>query len=430
MRTHLDCVPCFFKQALAAARLAGAGPKLQKRIIDRLARMLPAFPLSSSPPEMGRDIYRMVGGSTGKKDLFKGIRRHSNRLALGSYPALKRKVTASPDGLLTATRLAIAGNIIDYGAKNSLDVEAELRKILARGDVRRAAGPSFHYGEFRRALQGARVILYLADNAGEVVFDRILIEEIRRRCRPTKIIYAVKDKPAINDALLKDALECGIGTVADVVSCGSDAPGTVLRLCTPDFLRLYRDADVVISKGQGNFEVLSDETRPIFFLFMAKCPVVARDVGCSIGELILLRSPQPGRTYVLLLALSRRQDLHIGGLNRVSFPSGTYLYIGSAKSNMEARIRRHLGDKKRKYWHIDYLLSSPHSRIQEVWTSPLGQECPTAGALRAAGYGATRGFGSSDCACRSHLFHIPPAQRLRLKRLLGSRGFKLSNSPK
>ena len=128
----------------------------------------------------------------------------------------------------------------------------------------------------------------MADNAGETVFDRILIEEIKKGDSNKEIIYAVKESPAINDALIEDAYYCGIDRIAKVISSGSDAPGTVLSLCSKKFLKLYRNADMIISKGQGNFEALSNAKRPIFFMFMAKCPVIAREVNCKIGDVILL----------------------------------------------------------------------------------------------------------------------------------------------
>ncbi|MCK5655532.1 MAG: DUF89 family protein, partial [Candidatus Aureabacteria bacterium] len=114
-----------------------------------------------------------------------------------------------------------------------------------------------------------------------------LIEEIKRIDRDKRIVYAVKEKPVINDALVEDACVCGIDKLAKVISSGSDAPGTVLSLCSKNFLRIYKKADMVISKGQGNFEALSTTKRQAFFLLMAKCPVIAKDVGCEVGDVIL-----------------------------------------------------------------------------------------------------------------------------------------------
>jgi hypothetical protein len=191
---------------------------------------------------------------------------------------------------LTAVELAIAGNIIDYGVKNSLNVGEELKRILNREDkaIRKENGSLFNYKSFRGVLKRSKTILYLADNAGEVVFDRILIEEIKDAHKGKNIIYAVKEKPVINDALREDAVFAGIGEKATIISSGVDMPGTVLSLCSKEFLKIFKRADMIISKGQGNFEALSDCKRPVFFLFMAKCPVIAQHVRCGLGDVILL----------------------------------------------------------------------------------------------------------------------------------------------
>ena len=300
MKTYLDCIPCFFKQALEASRIAGASQKTQKKIFDRLSENLSRISLSSSPPEMGRVIYGLVREITSKKDPYKKIKDKSNKLALKLYDRLKHKVSRSDDRLLTAVELAIAGNIIDYGVKNSLDVNQELNKILneEKKTLKKEDSTLFRFRLFKEVLSKAGNILYLSDNAGETVFDRILIEEIKRIDRNKKVIYAVKEKPIINDALVEDAYRCGINKIAEVISCGSDAPGTILSLCSEDFLKIYKEADMIISKGQGNFEALSRETRPIFFLFMAKCPVVAKDVGCNLGDIILLYHLGRKKDYV------------------------------------------------------------------------------------------------------------------------------------
>jgi hypothetical protein len=289
MVIYLDCIPCFFKQALEAARIAGADQRVQKRVLHKLARAFMEFPLSSSPPEMGRVIYGIVRMLTRRKDPYKKIKQKSNSLALKIYSRLKNKISVSYDRLLMAVELAIAGNIIDYGVKNSLNVDKELKKILRKEDkaIQRENKTLFNYSEFRRALNKARNILYLADNAGETVFDKVLIEEIKRLDKNKRIIYAVKEGPIINDALVQDAYACGIDRVAQIVSSGLDAPGTVLSLCSKEFLKIYRNADMVISKGQGNFEALSRVKRPIFFLFMVKCATVAEHIGCNIGDIIL-----------------------------------------------------------------------------------------------------------------------------------------------
>jgi len=290
MRTYLDCIPCFFKQAIESARIAGADEKTQKRIIDRIAKALPKIPLTSSPPEVGRLIYGTVRKLTRVKDPYKKNKIKSNNQALGLYKKLKKKVKNSQNHLLMAVRLAIAGNIIDYGVSANINVSKELNKILKKEHkaIKSESKHLFNYKSFRKYLEKAKTVLYIGDNAGEIVFDRILIEEIKKLDNTKKIFYAVKDKPIINDALKEDAHQCKIDKIAEVISSGLDVPGTVLSLCSKSFLEVYKKADMIISKGQGNFEALSDHKKKILFLFMAKCPVVAKHLNCRIGDIILL----------------------------------------------------------------------------------------------------------------------------------------------
>jgi len=291
MRTYLDCIPCFFKQALEASRLAGASKSTQKKILRKIAQGLPSLSLKKTPPEMGQAIYGQVAKMTKKKDPYLKIKQKSNRLALRLYKKLKNKVSSSKDSLLVALELAIAGNIIDYGVKNSLNVTEELDKILRYEHklIGKESKKFFDYETFRKKLKKSKTILYLGDNAGETVFDRIFIEEIKKKYPKKRVLYAVKEKPIINDALAKDAYFCGIHKSAEIISSGLDLPGTVLPKCTPAFRRIFNKADIIISKGQGNFEALGKRGN-LFFLFMAKCPVVARHVGCNIGDIILLQN--------------------------------------------------------------------------------------------------------------------------------------------
>ncbi|MBU1726424.1 MAG: DUF89 family protein [Candidatus Omnitrophica bacterium] len=294
MRTYLDCIPCFFRQALEGARIVGASTKQQKQIVDEFARKIPGISLEASPPEIARIGYRLLMAVSSKGDPYKAIKQKSNRIALRLSGKLKDRVSRSKDRLLTALELAIAGNIIDFGVKNNLNVKAELKKILAEENRVVHKKSVFHYPEFKRTLKGAKNILYLADNAGETAFDRILIEEIKKKYSDKNICYAVKAKPVINDALAEDARACGIDRITRVISNGTDAPGTILRLCSKEFKRAYNRADMIISKGQGNFESLSNEKRPIFFLFMVKCPVVAKETGCKLGEVVLFYNSRRG----------------------------------------------------------------------------------------------------------------------------------------
>jgi len=288
MKTYHECIPCFFKQALGAARLAGADPDQQRKTLDELARMIPGFSFGVSPPEHTQHMYRSIIEITGNEDPFKAVKEKSNRLALGIYDDLKDRVSTNGDPLKKAVELAILGNIIDFGLKNSLDIDKELERIVNGSGLDSDHISIFHYSEFERALKEANDVLYLGDNAGEVVFDRILIEEIKRSYPGKNLVYAVRESPIINDALESDARECGLDRAVEITTSGSRAPGTILGQCTNEFKELFSNADMIISKGQGNFETLSEERGPIFFLFMAKCDVVARHLGVHLEDIILL----------------------------------------------------------------------------------------------------------------------------------------------
>lgn len=249
-----------------------------------MAALIPQLPLDATPPEIAQKTYRLVYEITGNNDPFKELKRLANQHALELYPRFKEAVAAADDPLLSACKLAIAGNSIDLGPPSGhADIDAiqgsALYPPLAIDD----------YAAFRRSICSSDRVLYLGDNAGEIVLDRILIEELRK-IRDFELTFVVRKSPIINDATLDDALYAGIDSVANIISNGSDAPATVLSQCSPEMLSLYSSADTIIAKGQGNYESLSDEHGNIFFLLKAKCQLVARWLGVNEGDAILLHS--------------------------------------------------------------------------------------------------------------------------------------------
>jgi len=282
MRTYLDCLPCFVRQTLEAVRFVTDDEAVHAEVLRQILLAASEMDLGMAPPAMGQRIHRLIREVTGNADPYRQVKERFNRLALTLYPDLKRRVAASADPLETAVRLAIAGNIIDFGVSASVSepavretIERSLREPLI-GDVE----------GLRRAAAGADEVLYLTDNAGEIVFDRLLIETLDA----DNLAVGVKSEPVINDATAEDALAAGLTERWEVIENGSDAPGTLLETCSPGFLDRFERADVVIAKGQGNYETLSDAPRPVFFILMVKCPVIARDIGCEVGSLVLRRS--------------------------------------------------------------------------------------------------------------------------------------------
>ena len=279
MKPYLDCYPCFFTQAIRTSRMITSDEKKIWQILNEVSLSLPEIHFGATPPEIGKEVYRIISKRTGIKDPYRKIKEKCTRQALSLCPELKKLINSSEDRLMTAIRISIAGNIIDFGANFDFDLKKDVGTILSQDFSIN------HYREFCEALDKARKILYLADNAGETVFDRFLIEEINK-----PVIYVVRAHPIINDATREDALLAGIDKVAEIVSSGCDAPGKILKFCSDEFLKVYRSADLIISKGQGNYEGLSDEDRPIFFLLKAKCHVIARDIGIDEGSIVLMKA--------------------------------------------------------------------------------------------------------------------------------------------
>jgi uncharacterized protein with ATP-grasp and redox domains len=252
-------------------------PAVQEKVLKSVMRELLDVPLNKSPPSIAQTVYSIVHDITGCNDPYRALKAKYNGVAMEMYPCLKDIVDDSKDRLFTAVKLAIAGNIIDFGA----DIQVNIRKTIKDTLAREFAIDD--YPEFVESLKDSENILYLADNAGEVVFDRVLIEEISDYAN---IVYAVKKKPIINDATVDDAIFCGINSLAEIVTT-ADTPGTILARCDPGFVATYRSADMIISKGQGNYESLSEEDGNIFFMLLAKCPVIAADLGVEIGDAVL-----------------------------------------------------------------------------------------------------------------------------------------------
>jgi len=276
MKTYLDCLPCFINQALRAGRIATNDEKKIKKLLDEVGKLIEKIPSENTPPETGAIIYKKVSEITNNFDPYKKIKEKNIKHAMQLYPELKFVVKESNDSLLTAIRLAVAGNVIDLGVDKEFNIVEDIETILHQ------EFSVFDYEFFKQELETAKEILYIGDNAGEAVFDKILIEELNK-----KVTFAVREIPVINDVTLIEAKQIGIDKIAKIISSGSIAPGTILKNCNKKFLEIFNNADMVISKGQGNYEGLSDVNRSIFFLLKAKCPVIANNLGVKENDIIL-----------------------------------------------------------------------------------------------------------------------------------------------
>ena len=283
MKSHLECIPCFLKQALEATRMVTDDEGVQTNVMSEVMKHLQTISFTESPPKLSRDVHKIVRDVTRSNDPYKQVKDRSNERAKRKYAYLKAVVRDSDDPLRTALKLSIVGNVIDYGTTNRFDVDSMIDTALTQEIDERS------YRLFTRMLKQSKTILFLADNAGEIIYDKLLVEELIKTKK--KITYVIKKNPIINDALEEDAKFAGIDRHATVIAWDSNqtesSPGIILPYASEHFLNLFESADMVLSKGQGNYEGLSDVKRDICFLLVVKCPIVAQDIKDNLGKFIL-----------------------------------------------------------------------------------------------------------------------------------------------
>lgn len=290
MKTELICLPCFHRQIERTLGYAGVNGDAGSRIRRKAGQILEEASLDQAPARISTLIHRLIREVTGL-DPYKQVKDTYTRVALGKLPALRRMAaespsphTGAPDVLEGSVRAAIAGNVIDFGIYEQFDldrsIEESFRLPLSHAD----------YLAFAAAVEKSKTILYLCDNAGEIVFDRVLLETLQDRGK--NVTAVVKGAPVINDATRADAAAAGLADSAmRVIDNGNDGIGTLLELCSEEFMSAYRSADLIISKGQANYETLAGERdKRTFFLFKVKCPVVAQGLEREDGDIVLMAS--------------------------------------------------------------------------------------------------------------------------------------------
>lgn len=281
MRTYDECIPCIEKQIRRMSKNLTDDPDLQKKIVDGCREVLDSTDMNQPPPYFGQKIHRAIRELSGNPDPYKEEKDLYNRRALALYPQLKSRVQSAPDPFRMAVMIALAGNIIDFGVSDDIRLEETIDRVIGEKPA------VDQVALLKEKIAQAQTILYLGDNAGETVMDRILIEQFE----PGKqVTYAVRGAPILNDATIEDALVAKLDQVAAIMPNGSNAPGTILDDCTQEFMQTFRQADLIIAKGMGNYESLSENAgREIFFILLIKCDLVARHIGSPVGKAVVTR---------------------------------------------------------------------------------------------------------------------------------------------
>ena len=283
MKPQLACIPCIMKQAYNTAIRATDDQAVIRKILDRTAEYVRKIELEKTPADLSNFAYRITSEITGIPDPYKEDKKRFNDVCLDKTPELRKTIDEADDPVRLAVRLAILGNVIDLGIGFTFDIEKELKRVhtleMAIDD----------YSLLRKSLQsGKKKILYLCDNAGEIVFDMLLVE---RLLHDNDITCVVKSGPIINDATMHDADYIGLTDRVNVIETGSDGIGVKWDEVSDEFVRHYEEADIIVSKGQGNFETMSDKDKEIYFLLKAKCDSVAEILGVKFGDIVFKKGP-------------------------------------------------------------------------------------------------------------------------------------------
>jgi len=278
MKTQFECIPCIINSYLKLVETRVLPEPQQEVILRQVLQYLSTVDYDQSPPMLGRTLQRMIRESLQDPDPYHQIKQHYNQMMMDLYSSFKEIVERSEDPFDTAMRMAIAGNVIDFGAKYQFDIMDSINRVK-EGEL--AIDDS---SKLRHDLKHANTLLYIGDNCGEIVLDKLFLETVNV---PQKY-FVDRESPVINDITLDDAKMTGMDKIARVLSTGDDSPGAVWESASKDFRDHFSNADVIISKGQGNLEGLIDVPHEhIFFLLVTKCDLIGERIGTRNGDFVV-----------------------------------------------------------------------------------------------------------------------------------------------
>jgi len=280
-----ECVTCIFSQALRVCEKLQVDKATTKAVLDRVGCMVPTWRFDETPPQVAARVYPAIAEILETDDIYRDFKREATEHAKAFIPYVEAMINQSDDQFHAALKAAVAGNVIDLAATKQFDLKEEVAKVF---ETPFAIDDS---SALRQLLETAKNVLVIGDNAGEHLFDKVLMKQLVRLFPKIELGYVVRGEPIINDITVLEAKEAGIDEVATIIDSGVNTPGLDLSRASDTMKRAYERADVIIAKGMGNYESLNDRsTRPTFFLLKVKCNVVANSLGRNVGDIVCKRS--------------------------------------------------------------------------------------------------------------------------------------------
>ncbi|WP_457751196.1 damage-control phosphatase [Thermococcus sp.] len=284
MKVHYECFACAANQCQKIVEMATDDMKIRKQGVIEAAKLMASIDETSIPAIFGSNVFLGVYRTIENEDPFREYKELSNRLAKEIVKDFENV------NLRDALKLAIIGNVVDFAVgyspeKLEKDVSEMMEEKLYVDDSE----------ELFEELAGAEKLLYLTDNCGEIHFDLLFLRKLKENYPPLKIYIAAKDGPIINDATVEDLRRAGFGKVGEIVSTGTRIVGVPFGLVSEEFMKVFERVDVIIAKGQGNFETLSErKDGRIFYLLKAKCRPIARSWEFLRGHCYVFVLPVKG----------------------------------------------------------------------------------------------------------------------------------------
>jgi uncharacterized protein with ATP-grasp and redox domains len=281
MKIQTECIGCIAAQSRRVCEAIHADEALSRHITDHVDTALRNADFTLSPPVLAAPLYEAMAQIAGKADLYDVQKAHATEQAREYLPYLREMIERSDDPLIATLKTAVVGNVIDLAAEVSFDLHDAIASVF---DTPFASDDS---ESLRKALEKAKTLLYIGDNAGEHVFDALAIETLKKLYPGLEITYAVRGNPIINDVTMKEALEADMNGICTLCDSGVPTPGFVYELATSEARNLFDTADLIIAKGMGNYECMTPLRRNgICFLLKVKCSVVSASLGRAIGDIV------------------------------------------------------------------------------------------------------------------------------------------------
>lgn len=278
-----ECITCIFSQSLRVCKTLGIDKHTTKRVLDRVANMVEDWSFDETPPQIAARVYPQIADILQVDDIYLNYKHQATKKALEFIPFIENMINNSSDRFIAALKVSVAGNVIDLAAMKQFDLNEEISKIF---DLPFSIDDS---ESLRKELKRSKNLLVVGDNAGEHLFDKVMMHSFKELFPKLNIFYAVRGKPIINDVTKKEAKEAGIDEVAKIIDSGVDTPGLDLNRANKEMLTIFNRADIVLAKGMGNYESLCNTTHTIYFLLKVKCNVVASSLGATLGDIVCLK---------------------------------------------------------------------------------------------------------------------------------------------